>query len=279
MLNYLIEFSLKKRLLVGLITLALSVYGAWLLKDLPVDVFPNLNRPTVTVLTEAHGLAPEEVETLVTLQVETILNGTPDVLRLRSSSGIGISIVYVEFDWGTDIFRNRQLVAERLQLLEGRLPPGMQPVMGPVSSIMGEIQFVGVTSPEEKVTPMDLRTLADWTLRPRLMTIPGISQIVVMGGEVKQYQIHVSSEKLQRKAVSLEDLKHALSEISENTTGGFIDISDREFLIRPIGRVSSLEEIENSLVGMHFGQPVPNTFICFIWLDNIVSKPLESITI
>ncbi|MDZ4083049.1 MAG: efflux RND transporter permease subunit, partial [Bdellovibrionales bacterium] len=256
MLNYLIEFSLKKRLLVGLITLALSVYGAWLLKDLPVDVFPNLNRPTVTVLTEAHGLAPEEVETLVTLQVETILNGTPDVLRLRSSSGIGISIVYVEFDWGTDIFRNRQLVAERLQLLEGRLPPGMQPIMGPVSSIMGEIQFVGVTSPEEKVTPMDLRTLADWTLRPRLMTIPGISQIVVMGGEVKQYQIHVSSEKLQRKAVSLEDLKHALSEISENTTGGFIDISDREFLIRPIGRVSSLEEIENSLVGMHFGQPV-----------------------
>lgn len=256
MLNALIQFSLKKRLLVGLMALALCVYGAWLLRSLPVDVFPNLNRPTVTVLTEAHGLAPEEVETLVTLPVETILNGTPGVLRLRSSSGIGISIVYVEFDWGTEIFRNRQLVAERLQLLEGRLPPGMQPVMGPVTSIMGEIQFVGVTSPEGKVSPMDMRTLADWTLRPRLMTIPGISQVVVMGGEVKQYQIHVSSEKLQRKAVSLEDLKHALSEISENTTGGFIDIGEKEFLIRPLGRATSIEEIENSLVAMHFGQPV-----------------------
>lgn len=256
MLNYLIQFSLKKRLLVGLMTLAICVYGAWLLQSLPVDVFPNLNRPTVTVLTEAHGLAPEEVETLVTLQVETILNGTPGVLRTRSSSGIGISIVYVEFDWGTEIFRNRQLVAERLQLLEGRLPVGMQPVMGPVTSIMGEIQFVGVTSPEGNASPMDLRTLADWNLRPRLMTIPGISQVVVMGGEVKQYQIHVSSEKLQRKAVSLEDLKHALSEISENTTGGFIDINDKEFLIRPMGRASSIEEIENSLVAMHFGQPV-----------------------
>lgn len=256
MLDLLIRFSLKRRLVVGLAALAVCVYGTWLLSSLPVDVFPNLNRPTVTVLTEAHGLAPEEVETLVTLPVEAVLNGTPGVLRLRSSSGIGISIIYVEFDWGTEIFRNRQLIAERLQLLEGRLPPGMQPLMGPVTSIMGEIQFIGVTSPEEQVSPMDLRTLADWTLRPRLMTIPGISQVVVMGGEVKQYQILISSEKLQKKAVSLEDLKHALSEISENTTGGFIDVSDKEYLIRPIGRVSNIEEIENSLVGMHLGLPV-----------------------
>lgn len=256
MLNYLIQFSLKKRLLVSLIALAICIYGAWLLKSLPIDVFPNLNRPTVTVLTEAHGLAPEEVETLVTLPIESVLNGTPGVLRLRSSSGIGISIIYVEFDWGTEIFHNRQLIAERLQLLEGRLPKDVQPSMGPVSSIMGEIQFIGVTSPENKLTPMELRTLADWTLRPRLMAIPGISQVGVMGGEVKQYQILVSSEKLQKKAISLEDLKHALSEISENTTGGFINIGPKEFLIRPLGRVNSIEEIENSLVAMHFGQPV-----------------------
>lgn len=256
MLDLLIRLSLKRRLIVGLGALALSIYGAWLLPGLPVDVFPNLNRPTVTVLTEAHGLAPEEVETLVTLPIESTLNGTPGVLRVRSSSGIGISIIYVEFDWGTEIFRNRQLIAERLQLLENRLPPGMQPVMGPVTSIMGEIQFIGVTSPEAKVSPMELRTLSDWTLRPRLMTIPGISQVVVMGGEVKQYQILISSEKLQRKGVSLEDLKHALSEISENTTGGFIDISDKEYLIRPIGRIASVEEIENSLVSMHLGLPV-----------------------
>ncbi len=256
MLDALIRFSLKHRLLVVVAGIAVSVYGLWLLPQLPVDVFPNLNRPTVTVLTEAHGLAPEEVETLVTLPIESTLNGTPGVLRVRSSSGIGISIVYVEFDWGTEIFRNRQLVAERLQLVQARLPAGMQPIMGPVTSIMGEIQFVGLTSPENKVSPMDLRTLADWTVRPRLMTIPGISQVVVMGGEVKQYQILVSSEKLQKRNISLEGLKDALGEISENTTGGFIDIDKREFLIRPIARVSTLEEIEDSLIGMHFGQPV-----------------------
>jgi CzcA family heavy metal efflux pump len=256
MLNYLIQFSLKRRLLVGLSALAICVYGAWVLNKLPVDVFPNLNRPTVTVLTEAHGLAPEEVETLITLPIETSLNGTPGVLRLRSNSGIGISIVYVEFDWGTDIYRNRQLIAERLQLLKGVLPNEMQPVMGPISSIMGEIQFVGLTTVDNQVSPMELRTLADWSLRPRLMTLPGISQIIVMGGEVKQFQILVSAEKLQKKSISLEDLKRALSEISENTTGGFIDINQKEFLIRPIGRITSIEEIENSLVALHYGQPI-----------------------
>lgn len=256
MLNKIIEFSLRHRMVSFALAIAVSIYGAWLLPKLPIDVFPNLNRPTVTVLTEAHGLAPEEVETLVTMPIESVLNGTPGVLRLRSSSGIGISILYVEFDWDTEIFRNRQLVAERLQLLEGKLPPGMTPVMGPVTSIMGEIQFVGLTRPDGKVSPMDLRTLADWTIRPRLMTIPGISQVVVMGGEVKQYQILVSSEKLQRSAVSLENLKHALAEISENTTGGFLNADNKEFLIRPLGRVASIEDIENSLVAMHFGRPI-----------------------
>lgn len=256
MLNAIIRFSLKNRLTVLLIATAMMVYGAWITKSLPVDVFPDLNRPTVTVLTEAHGLAPEEVETLVTLPIESVLNGTPGVIRVRSSSGIGISIVFVEFDWGTDIFRNRQFVSERLQLVKERLPDEMTPVMGPVSSIMGEIQFAGLTSPDGSVSPMELRTLADWTVRPRLMTIPGISQVVVMGGQLKQYHILVSSDKLQRKGISLEDLKHALAEISENTTGGFIDLADQEFLIRPMGRVDSIEQIEESAVGMHMGRPV-----------------------
>ncbi len=256
MLNFFIQFSLRHRFLILLFTAAVSAYAAWLVPKLPVDVFPNLNRPTVTVLAEAHGLAPEEVETLVALPIEAILNGTPGVLRVRSTSGIGIAIIYVEFDWDTEIFKNRQLIAERLQLLEGQLPPGIKPTMGPVTSIMGEIQFVGLTSPENKVSPMELRTLADWTLRPRLMTVPGVSQVVVMGGEVKQYQILISSEKLQRKGLSLSDLKEALGRISQNTTGGFIDLNDKEFLIRPIGRVTSLQEIEDSLVAMHFGQPV-----------------------
>jgi Cu(I)/Ag(I) efflux system membrane protein CusA/SilA len=256
MLNAIIRLSLKFRLTVLFLASATLLLGGWITLHLPVDVFPDLNRPTVSVLTEAHGLAPEEVETLVTLPVESVLNGTPGVIRVRSSSAIGISIVHVEFDWGTDIYRNRQFVAERLQLLQGKLPDGMVPVMGPVSSIMGEIQIVGLTSPDGSVSPLELRTLADWSVRPRLMTIPGISQVVAMGGQVKQYQILVSSDQMQRRGISLEDLKHALSEISENTTGGFINLDDKEYLIRPIGRVESIEDIENSPVGLHLGRPV-----------------------
>jgi Cu(I)/Ag(I) efflux system membrane protein CusA/SilA len=256
MLNAIIRFSLKFRLTILFVAIGTAIYGMWITEHLPVDVFPDLNRPTVSVLTEAHGLAPEEVETLVTLPIESVLNGTPGVTRIRSSSGIGISIAHVEFDWGTDLFRNRQFVSERLQLVRDRLPEGISPVMGPMSSIMGEIQFVGLTSPDGSVSPMDLRTLADWVVRPRLMTIPGISQVIVMGGQVKQYQILISSDKLQRKGISIEDLKHALSEMSENTTGGFIDLGDKEYLIRPLGRVESIEQIENSVIGLHLGRPV-----------------------
>ncbi|MFA6095928.1 MAG: efflux RND transporter permease subunit, partial [Candidatus Paceibacterota bacterium] len=256
MLDAIIRLSLRFRLTVLFFATAIVVYGVWAILRLPVDVFPDLNRPTVSVLTEAHGLAPEEVETLVTLPVETALNGTPGVTRVRSSSGIGISIVYVEFEWGTEIYRNRQFVAERLQIARERLPEGMAPVMGPVSSIMGEIQFAGLTSPDGSVPPSELRTLADWVVRPRLMTLSGVSQVVVMGGELKQYQILVSSEKLQRRGISLEDLKHALSEISQNTTGGFIDVGEKEFLIRPLGRVESIEDIESTSIGLHLGQPV-----------------------
>lgn len=256
MLNAIIRLSLKFRLTVLFIAATIVALGTWITLKLPVDVFPDLNRPTVSVLTEAHGLAPEEVETIVTLPVEAALNGAPGVIRIRSSSGIGISIVHVEFDWGTDIYRNRQFVAERLQLVQGKLPEGMMPVMGPVSSIMGEIQIVGLTSSDATVPPQELRTLADWTIRPRLMTIPGISQVVVMGGEVKQYQILVSSEKMQRRGISVEDLKHALGEISQNTTGGFVSVGEKEFLIRPMGRAESIEDIENSSVGLHLGRPV-----------------------
>ncbi len=256
MLNALIKYALKNRFLVLLVATLLMAYGVWVGSRLPVDVFPDLNRPTVTILTEAHGLAPEEVETLVSLPIESVMNGLPGATRIRSSSGIGVSIVHVEFEWGTDIYRNRQFVSERLQLLGDRLPEGIRPAMGPITSIMGEIQFIGLTSNDPNLSPMELRTLADWTIRPRLMGIPGISQVVVMGGEVKQYRILVSSDLLQKKGLSMEECKHALSEISNNTTGGFVDIGDQEFLIRPLGRVTSLEEIENSVVGIHLGRPV-----------------------
>ncbi len=260
MINAVLKYALNHRLSILVLALATLGYGGWVITTLPVDVFPDLNRPVVTILTEAHGLAPDEVETLVTLPIESVLNGTPGSVRVRSSSGIGISIIHLEFDWGTDVFRNRQLVAERLQLV--RLPPEMTPSLAPVTSIMGEIQFVGLTNSHgndegtEKTSTMELRSLADWTVRPRLMTIPGISQVIVMGGEVKQYQILVSSRKLQFSGISLEQLKQTLLEMSENTTGGFIDMDQKEFLIRPLGRVQSLEDIENSFVGMHLGRPV-----------------------
>jgi Cu(I)/Ag(I) efflux system membrane protein CusA/SilA len=242
--------------MVLILGLLIAIYGSWTIYHLPVDVFPDLSRPTVTILTEAHGLAPEEVETLVTAPIEAVLNGTSGVLRIRSTSGIGLSIVFVEFDWGTEVYRNRQLIAERLQLVQNRLPKGILPMMGPVNSLMGEIQMIGLTSPDGEMSAMDLRTLADWTIRPRLMTVPGVSQVIAMGGEVKQYQIMISTERLQKRSISLEELKHALSEMSDNTTGGFVDIGGKEFLIRPLARVTSVEDIENSLIGLHLGKPV-----------------------
>ena len=256
MINRLLQYSLHHRLTVLLLSVAALVYGGWTIAHLPVDVFPDLNRPIVTILTEAHGLAPDEVETIVTIPIESSLSGVPGVARVRSSSGIGISIVHVEFDWGTDIFRNRQLVTERLQLAAARLPEGMAPTLAPITSIMGEIQFVGLTSPDGTVSPMELRTIADWMVRPQLMTIPGISQVVVMGGEVKQYQILLDAKKLLYHGITLENLSEQLSKISENTSGGFVDAEAKEYLIRPLGRTESLEEIENSFVGMHLGKPV-----------------------
>ena len=256
MLNALIRFSLQNRVLVLLIASAMMAYGLWIGAQLPVDVFPDLNRPTVIILTESHGLAPEEVETLITLPIESAMNGLPSATRIRSSSGIGISVIYVEFDWNSDIYRNRQFIFERLQRVAADLPEGIAPIVSPVSSIMGEIQFIGLVSENNAISQSELRTMADWTLKPRLLALPGISQIIVMGGDVKEYQVLVSADQLQQKGISLEAFQNALSEISENTTGGFMDIDGKEFLIRPLGRVNSLSEIENSVVGLHLGKAV-----------------------
>jgi len=256
MLDRIIKFSLSHRLLVISIAAFLLAYGGWIAAHLPVDVFPDLNRPTVTIMTEASGLAPEEVETLVTFPLETSLNGLSGVERVRSSSGVGLSVVYVEFSWGTDIFRNRQLVQEKLTLAKEKLPKNITPVMGPISSIMGEIQLVGLTSKDSKINPMDLRTIADWTIRPRLLSIPGVAQVTSIGGGVRQFQILLSAEKIQKSQISIEDIEHNLSEISLNSTGGFINIEKNESLIRVLGAIRDRDEILNSVVGMHLGKPV-----------------------
>ncbi len=256
MFDKIIRLALLHRVATLVIASVVTIYGIWTLVVLPVDVFPNLNRPTVTIMTEAGGLAPEEVETLVTLPIEVAVNGTPGLERLRSSSGVGLSVIYMEFAWGTDIYRNRQLVAEKLSLVQESLPEGLRPTMGPISSIMGNIMVVGLTSENLNISPVQLRTLADWTLRPRLLSISGIAQVIPIGGGVEQYQILLSSEELRRRNLDLESVESRLSVISQNTTGGFIDLGQQEYLIRNIGRVFSIEDLKTSVIGLFQGRPV-----------------------
>lgn len=256
MMSRLIEFSLRNRLFVVAAAVLVFVYGAFVLRDLPVDVFPDLNRPLVTVLTEAPGLAPEEVETLVTWPLETAVNGAPGVMRVRSNSGIGLSILFVEFDWGMDIYRARQLVQERMQLAAERLPEEITPVMGPISSIMGEILLVGVSSPDGRTPPMDLRTIADWEIRQRLLTIPGVAQVIPIGGGVKQYQILADPERMAAYGVTLEEVLDAAQRSQVNTPGGFLNLAQREALVRNIARTRDIDEIAATVVATHGEVPV-----------------------
>lgn len=256
MLNRLIQFSLRNRLFIVAFSLLVLAYGVFVAAKLPVDVFPDLNRPTVTILTEAPGLAPEEVETLVTWPMETSLNGAPGVRRVRSNSGIGLSILFVEFDWSMDIYRARQLVQERLQLASEKLPAGVTPVLGPISSIMGEIMLIGLSSEGGKTAPMDVRSIADWTVRQRLLTIPGVSQVIPIGGGVKQYQVLASPEKMAAYGVTLKQVTDAAEKSQVNTAGGFLEGANQEALVRNIGRTTRLEDIANSVVESRNGVPI-----------------------
>ncbi|WP_439816962.1 efflux RND transporter permease subunit [Zavarzinia sp. CC-PAN008] len=251
----LVTLSLRNRLLVLAFAAVLVVAGALVAAGLPVDVFPDLNRPTVTIMTEAEGLAPPEVELSVTTPIEAQLNGLPGVARVRSVSGVGLSIVYVEFDWGTDIWRNRQQVAERLSLVRDRLPEGVAPQTGPVSSIMGQIMLVAVTAPDG-VSAMDVRDVADFVIRPRLLTLPGVAQVIPIGGEVRQIRVAPSLPALHAFGLTLGQLEAALARFGTNTGGGFADQNAREYLIRNIAHSTSLDELRALVVAQADGAPV-----------------------
>lgn len=252
MLNRLIQFSLQNRLFVIALAALILVYGVFTIVNLPVDVLPDLNRPRVTVFLEANGMAPEEIETQVVLPVETALNGAPGVEVVRSSSAIGIGMVFVEFDWETDVYRARQLVAEKLQTVQ--LPDGITAVMGPISSVMGQIMLIGVSA--DSTNSSELRTLADFTIRRRLMSIKGVSQVIPIGGERLQYQVLVSSAKLKQYNLIIEDIDNALQLTNQNTTGNFFDQYGSEVLIRNVGRAYTLDDIANTVVDNKDGVPV-----------------------
>ena len=341
LLNNVIRFALHNRMLVAALAVALLLMGAWRITELPIDVFPDLNRPRVVILTEAHGLAPEEVETFVSLPIETALNGAAGVQDVRSVSGVGLSVVYVEFDWGTNIFTDRQIVGERLAVVQEQLPKNVRPQLAPVSSIMGQIVMVGMLSETHDATrlfrleaadgeaalrelnadlvpqtildqlassqsvgkstsadnfrvtneihnvkwllqdqkqdrsyavvadednnievhrrtsPMEMRTLADWIVRQQMLTIPGVAQVFVIGGDRKQFQVLANPAQMLKFGVTLHEIENALERSNANATGGYLDDQGpNELLVRVLGRVSSLEELEAIVVKDNPGKPV-----------------------
>jgi heavy-metal exporter, HME family len=256
MFKWLLENSLANRLLVLIAAVVLMVYGAFTLTRTPVDVFPDLNKPTVTIMTEAGGMAAEEVEQLITFPLETTMNGLPGVESVRSTSSAGLSFLYVTFDWSVDIYRARQLVAERLSAMEEGLPEGLVPRMGPISSIMGEIMQIAIPVDEKKISPMAVREYADWVLRPRLLAVPGVAQVIPIGGEVRQFQVQPNTARMAELGISHDQLEAALRGFSANTSGGFLELNGREYLIRHLGRTSRLEDLSNLAVGSNRGQPI-----------------------
>ena len=255
MLDRLMQVSLRNRLIVLVGALGLCVLGVFVTLDLPVDVFPDLTAPTVSILTEAHGMAPEEVEKLVTFPIETVVNGASGVRRVRSNSIQGLSTVWVEFDWGTDIYIARQIVNEKLQVVRNSLPEGVdQPVLAPITSIMGEIMLVGMTA--DTTSPMDLRTLADFTVARRIQSVPGVSQVLVYGGETQQYQVQIDPYETAAQGITLDHVLLAVAEGNVNATGGVFLQYGQEHLIRGLGRVRDVEDIERIPIVTRKGVPL-----------------------
>ena len=256
MLNHLIRFSLHHRPLVLMTALMVLVFGLQTLTQLPVEVLPDMTKPTVTILTEAPGLAPEEVETLVTQPIESAVQGVGGLDRLRSNSDVGLSLVFAEFGWGTDIYRARQLVQERLQSVLNSLPAGAKPGMTPVSSLMGEILLVGMRSSDGTLSPMDLRTLADWTIRRRLQSISGVAEVLTIGGGVKQIQVQPNPNRLTAYGVTFEEVEAAVSRAAGNATSGYLQAGPREIMVRNLGMTTRLEDIAQTIIKTVGDRPV-----------------------
>lgn len=255
MLDKIIRFSLQNRAFVLMAAVLLMVGGIYTTSHIDVDVFPDLNAPTVVVMTEATGMAPEEVERLVTFPVETAMNGASDVRRVRSSSTAGFSVVWVEFDWGTDIYRDRQIVSEKLAEVGESLPPDCgKPTLGPQSSILGEAMIIGLDS--DTTSMQDLRTLADWTFRPRLLSLGGVAQVTVIGGDIKEYQIKLSPEKMKHYDVSLQEVISATESMNRNSTGGVLYEYGNEFIIRGLLSTDDIDGIGRAVVRMQGDVPI-----------------------
>ena len=256
MIDAILRWSLSHRVAVLVLAAAMLLWGSYTASRMPVDVFPDLTAPTVTVITEAHGMAPEELETRVTLPIESSLNGAPGVRRVRSSTGVGISVIYAEFEWGTEVFRARQIVSEKLQLVRDSLPDDVEPpVLAPISSIMGEVLFLAVTT-GDGATAMDARTFADFTMRRRLLAIPGVSQVIVTGGERRQFEVALLPERLAAHGLTVGQVVEALEQTNTNVSAGFINEGGQEYLVHGVGRVRTPEEVGETLVVHRDGQPV-----------------------
>ena len=255
MLNKIIEYSLKNKLVVLILATLILGAGIYVTTKMEVDVFPDLNAPTVVVLTEAHGMAPEEVERLVTFPIETAVNGATNIRRVRSSSAMGFSIVWVEFDWNMDIYDARQIVSEKLATIADQMPIGVgSPTLAPQSSIMGEVMMIALTA--DQTTPMDLRTLAEWNIRPRLLSVGGVAQVAIIGGEEKEFQVLANPLKMKFHGVTFQELIKACQFSNENVSGGFLNEHGQEYLIRGIARSNNTDEIGNNLIKMKDGHPI-----------------------
>lgn len=256
MLNAIIRTALRFRLLTAVGAIAVLVYGSWVLLELPIDVLPDLNRPRVTIMTEAPGLAPEEVETQITVPLEAVLNGAPGVLAVRSSSGVGLSVINVEFDWGTDIYLDRQIVTERVATAADRLPPGVEVHLAPIASIMGQFMQVAMLSESGATDEREVRSLADWVVRRRLLNIPGVAQVVTMGGGLKQFQVLVDADALIDHDVSLEEVQAAVAASNDNGAGGYLHEGGKELLVRSLGRITDIEQLSQVVVKPSAERPI-----------------------